>query len=121
MECVYMDVGVHPDQKKGLCPLELRFLMVMSYLSWVLGAKPASAAKAEWACNCWAILPVPKVEFRETCMAFSNYGDLILIAHFWEGGEGEAAAREKKKIEPQIPGRKQTVGVDEGHKTDESL
>lgn len=27
----------------------------------------------------------------------------------------------KKKIEPQIPGRKQTVGVDEGHKTDESL
>lgn len=110
MECVHMDVGVHPDQKKGLCPLELRFLMVMSYLSWVLGAKPASAAKAEWACNCWAILPVPEVEFRETCMAFNNYGDLILIAHFEkEEKEKQQLGRKKKLNHRYLGGNKQLV------------
>lgn len=53
-------------------------------------------------------------------MAFNNYGDLILIAHF-EKEEKEKQQLGRKKIELQIPGRKQTVGVDEGHKTDESL
>lgn len=109
MECVYMDVGVHTDQKKVFCPLELRFLMVMSYLSWVLGTKPASAAKAECACNCGAILPAPKVEFRETCTALSNYGDLILIAHFEEEEKEKQQLGRKNLNHRYLGGNKQFV------------
>lgn len=80
--------------EEGALSLELGFLMVMSHLSWVWGEKLASAAKEICACNCWAILPAPKVEFREPCTALSNYWDLIWIAHF----EEEEAKEEQQQI-----------------------